>query len=876
MGVDFGDLDRDGHDDIVVVDMLAREPRKRMTQLVRDRPTLLESEQIDMRPQYNRNTLFFGRADGSFVEAAFMAGVAATDWTWSPIFMDVDLDGYEDLLVTNGFEFDVMDQDSQDEIKNSRRRFTDAQLKRSMQFRPRFRTRNAAFRNRGDGMFEPASQQWGFDHEGVSFGMAQGDLDNDGDLDLVVNNLNEEVSLYRNDATASRVVVRLKGLATNTEGVGARIKLVGGSMAQSQEMICGGRYLSGDQAIRVFAADPDSKTPMRLEVRWRNGSQSTVTGVLTNRIYEISQSASTGRVEVASVSRPEPMFADVSSLISHTHSEEMFDDWGRQPTLPRRLSRLGPGVSWYDLDGDGWEDLIVTAGRGGRLAAYHNEQGRSFRKLEGAPVAPGGQGAVLGWSDGQGNSSLLVTTANYEMNPERESEITAYSPANLATPQRLPAGLASPGPLAAADIDGDGDLDLFVGGRFRPGRYPEPVSSTIWLNEGGKLVASRSLSEPFKSIGMVSGATFADLDGDGAADLALATEWGPVRVFLNRQGHFEEMTAQWGLAGLTGWWTSVVAGDFDGDGRMDLACGNWGRNTVYELYRPTTFRLFYGDWNNDGVVRMIESWRSGTNWFPVHDRTWLAHGFPELSVQFPTHQAFGVATVRDILGPVYDKSFFLESSELSSMVFLNRGGRFEAVTLPKEAQLAPVFSMNVGDVDGDGIEDLFLSQNFFGTACDISRDDAGRGLWLKGKGDGTFTAMDASVTGIQVLGEQRGAALADFNHDGRVDLAVSQNNAATKLYVNRTAKQGLRVGLDGPSANPNGVGSQIRVLYAGDRKGPCRTVQSGSGYWSQDAATQVLGLNEAPVALWIRWPGGKEQVVSIKDQEWECRIKFEK
>lgn len=885
MAIDFADVDRDGHDDFIVLDMLAREHEMRMTQLFKDAPDPQDRERIEARPRFGRNMLFFGRPDGSYAEAAFMAGVAATDWSWCPVFVDVDLDGYEDLLITNGFEFDVLDQDSQDGLRNPQKRLTQDQLRRSNQFRPHARTQNAAFQNRGDGSFVPMSHEWGFNQTGVSYGMALGDLDNDGDMDVVVNNLNVVSSLYRNDAAAGRIAVRLKGLAPNTQGIGARIKLVGGPVTQSQEMICGGRYLSGDQAMRCFAVAADSGKSMRLEITWRSGDQSIVTNLQANRLYEVDQAQAVRSVVTTAKPPEEPFFADVSSLLGHMHAENPFEDWERQPLLPRRLSRLGPAMSWYDVDGDGWEDLTVTASRAGKPAVFLNNQGQSFRRLEGLPPAAADQSAVLGWSGSRGNREMIIAVSNYELQSDQESQISIYSPTNWATPRYWPAGKSSIGPIAAADIEGDGDLDLFVGGRFQPGRYPEPVSSTLWLNEQGKLQPSRSASEPFESLGLVSGAAFSDLDGDGFPDLALAVEWGPIRVFRNNKGHFEDVTARWGFAGRTGWWTGITAGDFDGDGRLDLAVGNWGRNSMYELHRPVgpleggvpnaRLRLVYGDWDGDGTLEMLEAWQRGEDWLPVRSRFWLASASPALAVQFPTHRAFGKATVEQILGPNHANAKSLEANELASGIFLNRGSRFDWVPLPREAQMAPVFSVNVGDFDGDGMEDLFLTQNFFGTPSDYTRDDGGRGLWLRGSGQGTFLAADASITGIQVYGEQRSAALADFNHDGRVDLVVSQNNSTTKLYVNRRAKQGLRVVLSGSPANPEAVGAQLRVRYAGDRLGPCRTVQAGSGYRAQDGAVQVLGLAQPPVGLWVRWPGGKEQTFSIRDQEATVRLAFE-
>ena len=869
MGIDFADINRDGWDDFIVVDMLARNPRKRLTQLVHDGPDPVAVELVRESPSYNRNTLFWGRPDGTFAETAFMAGVAASDWSWCPIFLDVDLDGYEDLLISNGFGLDVMDQDSNDRIRTTK--LTPDQQRRVRLMHPGFATENAAFRNRRDGTFEPMSHEWGFHQEGISYGMAMADLDNDGDLDLVVNNLNMAASLYRNDAGAGRIQVRLRGDAPNTQGIGAKIQLVGGALTQSQEMICGGRYLSGDQAIRTFAADPDGTKPMRLEIRWRNGALSLIEGVQSNRIYEVYQSNSVVRPPVARTTSP-PLFVDVSPLAGHSHVDEPFDEAGLQPMLPRRLSRRGPGIAWYDYDGDGWEDLIVAGGRGGRLAIYRNEGGKSFRKMEESTASPIDQGAVVGWPDGLGQRHLLAAVSSYGPTPGAESQVAIYSGTNTFERQVLPAGKASLGPLVMADIDGDGDLDLFVGGRFLPGRYPEPVSSTIWINDHGKFVPDAALSRPFHDLGMVSGATFTDIDGDGRPDLALAMEWGPVRIFHNLGGHFEEETAGRGLAPLTGWWTSVTTGDFDGDGRLDLACGNWGRNSSYELYNPSPLRVYYGNWIGDGVIQLMECWRNGDAWAPVRDRTWLSRGMPLWSERFPTHQSFSEATVNAILGTAHEKSAYHEANLLDSLVLLNRGSNYVALPLPRAAQLTPVFSINVGDADGDGRDDLFVAQNFYGAFADMSREDSGQGLWLRGVGDGTFTALDSVGSGILIMGEQRGAALTDFNHDGRVDLVVSQNNGPTRLYLNQGAKPGLRVILRGPPGNPEMIGAKMRVIYAGGKRGPCRLVQAGSGYWSQDGSTQVLGLAEPAIGLWIQWPGGREQTVPVAENTAEVRV----
>jgi enediyne biosynthesis protein E4 len=894
MAVDVADLNRDGLDDIFVADMLSLRHSRRMMQLAATDPYLSKPGVFDDRPQYDRNTLHLNRGDGTYAEVAHYARLEASEWTWSVIFIDVDLDGYEDLLCSTGHMFDTQDLDAEARIRAMGPWRRDLIPQKLLQF-PRLQMPKVALHNGRNLTFEEVGTAWGFDHSGVSHGMALADLDHDGDLDVVVNNLNAAAGIYRNESGAPRVAVRLKGRPPNTRGIGAKIWLHGGAVSmQSQEMICGGRYLSSDDSIRVFAAG-NLTNEMRVEVKWRSGKRSAINGVRANRIYQIDEASATESSKLQAPSSREapitdhqipntssgsrttnhesrttnspPVFEDASGLIQHVHHEEPYDDFERQPLLPKKLSQLGPGVAWHDLDGDGWEDLVIGTGKGGTIAAYRNDgRGGFVRMTNGvfAEVVTRDETAILGWNKTPGQPVILAGSANYEDGMAAGSCVRQYDPAGKTVDDGLPGQESSTGPIALGDVDGDGDLDLFVGGRVVPGKYPQSATSLLFRGRQGEWELDRENTRRLAQIGLVSGAVWGDLDGDAYPELILACEWGPIRVFHNDRGQLTQVTEELGLDRYVGWWNGVTVGDFDGDGRLDVVAGNWGLNSKYRASRERPRKIYYGDLGDNGTVDIAEAYYDAGMRVEVPERDLNALGaaLPFVREKFSTYAAYGQASLKDIYGDKLKRVAVVEANTVATTIFLNRGDHFEARPLPFEAQLAPAFAVCVGDMDGDGNEDVFLSQNFFAVNPGSSRCDAGRGLWLNGDGRGNLRPVAGQESGVKVYGDQRGAALCDYDGDGRVDLVVTQNGAETKLFHNVRAKPGLRLKLKGPSGNPHGIGAQLR-LVCGQWHGPVREIHAGSGYWSQDSAVQVMSAREPPTQLQVRWPGGKASTHSV-------------
>lgn len=780
MAVDGADIDRDGDTDLFVTEMLSRSHERRLRQVGNPPPIIATTGEIEVRPQVMHNTLLLARTTPGptwpleYAEAAHAYDVHASEWSWSALFLDVDLDGWDDLLISTGHRYDAMDMDAQNSM--SGRRSGDRWTEELLDF-PRLDLKNVAFRNEGGVRFAEMEDGWGIGGMAdVTHGMALGDLDGDGDLDLVANRLNAPAAVFQNDSDAPRIAVRLKGQDGNPYGIGARLVLTTPDGSQTRDMLAGGQYLSGSEPLVVFAATADSA---RLDVRWPTG-RSTALTVHANRLYEVTEHDRPVGAGAADFP-PAPLYEH--QRIGFTHGEALFEDRSRQALLTRRLSQEGPYVAAGDFSGDGAPDIVIGTGGGGRPGIFLNDGGTLGTVDQAAYRVNGQDWAGVAISQGL----ILAAISGYEAGVNSRLDQYEVREGELIDRGEYDLGSGSPGPVAVADVNGDGVEEVFVGMRFLPDRYPESVPSPILKRtDTGWSELTRLPSA------LVTGAEFADADGDGDQDLAVSTEWGTVKLYENDgAGAFTDVSAAWGLEDAVGLWRSATWADLNNDGLLDLISGNWGWNSPWgrvgdpesEARGP---RLYWGDFDRNGSLDPVEvEYAPGLgDWGPTSRITDLVRGLRYVTRRVPNAAEYGQMTLSEILGPVADGASFAEANQLGHMVWLNRGGRFEGQLLPDAAQHAPVSAIAVTDVDGDGVPDLVLSQNFFPVLPeDATRQDAGHGLILLGQGDGTFVD---SGHGLGVYGDGRGLLATDLDGDGTDELVATQN--AREAFVFRRAR----------------------------------------------------------------------------------------
>lgn len=856
MGIDFSDINRDGRIDFFVTEMLSNSHQRRLRQY----SEILDP--IDGRPQNNKNSLYLNRGDDTFAEISHYANVTATEWSWATNFLDIDLDGYEDIIIATGYGYDYQDIDTQ--FRLNRQSMQNRAGGNDVVSYPPLPLKNIMLKNNQDLSFSDKSEAWGFTEEDISLGVAIADLDNDGDPDVVMNRFNEVAAVYRNNSTKDRIAVRLNGIGNNRDAIGAIIELEGfAEISQSKEIAAGGSYVSGSDYQVFFAAAEG--TNHTLTVSWPGGDQiTTIESVRANRIYEIYQSeASFLDKQDTNELVSDPMFSDVSGKLNHTHHEDSYNDFNVQPLLPIQLSRLGPGISWIDVDGDFDDDLIVASGKGGSLSVFENDGNGNFnqKKVESlSDIAPGDQTSVIGWSVSD-TLHLVVGSSNFEQGDAGAPSAFHYTlkDGELIDQKSIQGILSTTGTMAAADYTGDGKMELFIGGRFKPGRYPEDASSRLFaLNSNGEFEVDRRNSQKLLDVGLITGAVFTDFDGDGDPDLLLSREWDHLLLFENRNGVFYDITSEVGLDSYKGWWNGIATGDFNNDGRPDIIATNIGQNSTYQLTGSHPLKMYYEDFNRDGKIDIVDTYyEEGLDGYVPRRKLYEFNSIRLIGQYIESHEEYAQSTVDDIFGKNFDIVSHKELSTLSHTIFLNGEEGFKAQPLPKEAQLSAAFHPQVADFDNDGNEDLFLSQNLFSVYRTMPRIDAGRGLLLKGDGQGAFEAIPGHESGIKIYGEQRGAATGDFNNDGKIDIAVTQNKDVTKLFQNNSDKSGVKIRLVGPPENKNAVGSKIRVIYSDGTKGPAREIQAGSGYWSQSSFSQVFGFSKEIDQIEIIWYNGK-------------------
>ncbi|HEY8833463.1 MAG TPA: VCBS repeat-containing protein, partial [Gemmatimonadaceae bacterium] len=787
MGVDAADFNNDGRPDIITLDMLPEREDILKTSASTESFNLYNMQlQAGYRPQFARNNLQLNRGMGKFSEIGFLSGVFATDWSWSPLFADLDNDGWKDLYITNGIyrrpnDMDYINYVGNEAIQAALARGDSDATMSVLRHMPQVPLANYAFRNNGDLTFTNVAEEWGLAQPGFSNGAAYVDLNNSGSLDLVVNNINAPASIYRNHSREINknhfLTVRLQGSGANTAGIGARVELRQNGAMQVLEQEPTRGFLSSVDPRLHFGLGTSNRVDS-LTVIWPNRRSQTVTNLTGDTTITLSQKNATQTYlypERASGQRrrtgaAQPLFSDVTARtgVDFKHEENTFFDYNREPLMPHLLSTEGPALAVGDVNGDGLDDFYVGGAKWQPGKLFVQQANGTFRATNQPALAADSLDedidAIFFDANGDGFQDLLVVSGGNEFWGNEDALRPrlylndghgVFQRAKTALPDIFENGSC----VVASDFNGDGAIDLFVGSRVVARSYGLIPRSHLLQNDGHGHFTDVTLEKApqLSEAGMVSSAAWTDYDHDGKLDLVVVGEWMPVRVFHQENGKFVDRTKEAGLSDTNGWWNSVNAVDLRGTGRQDLVLGNLGLNSYLRASRKGPARLYVNDFSHTGGLEQILTFYKNGVSYPLAGRDELVSAIPSLKSKYPSYKDFGASRIEDIVPAEDLKSATVrEAYTFASSVALNNGnGTFTVRQLPTEAQFAPIYATLAQDFDGDGHVDLLVGGNFFGVPPVLGRYDASYGLLMWGRGDGKFEAVDMEPSGVDIEGQVR-------------------------------------------------------------------------------------------------------------------------
>ncbi len=799
MGADIADINNDGLNDIIALDMMPDDNLRQKTMFSTigyDRFMLFRNK--GYQDQYIRNVLQINNGNHTYSDIGYLAGIYATDWSWSTLIADFDSDGHRDVFIGNGYRKDITDQDFITYSRESAMFGTDktrlANAVEAVEALPGVRKPNYLFKNNGDLTFTDQAATWGLDQPSYSNGAAYVDLDNDGDLDLVTNNINDEAFIYKNrlidiDKKENNFLrLKLVGEAGNLQGYGAKIWVYQGAKLLYAEHQTLRGYKSTVEDAEHFGFGSTSDNVDSIRVTWLGGKTQVLKEIPVNQLLTVYQKDAAGELvaNVSSLSIFQEVHNDLN--IRYRHGEKDFIDFqAGQLLLPHKHSQGGPGITVGDIDGDGLEDFIVGGSASRSAKIFRQQKNGSFRVDSLSAKSAEDMGLLLFDADGDNDLDLYAVSGSSEF--ENSSEIFQdrfYRNVGGGQLQldasALPKIVSSGSCVVANDFDKDGDLDLFVGGRIVPLRYPETPESYLLVNDGKGNFENRTahLSAELSKVGMVSAALWTDVNNDQWVDLAVVGEWIPLTFFVNENG---KAFRQLQIPETSGWWNSINAGDFDNDGDMDYVAGNLGLNSVYRASVAEPVCVYAKDFDDNGSMDAIMCRYIQGKEHPVHPRETLTGQISKLRGVAQRYADYGRMGITDLFSqPILDDALILKSTLMASVYIENKGSEnFVIRHLPVEAQFAPIYGILVTDVNDDGNLDILSIGNSYASETLNGFYDAGIGNYLQGDGAGNFKSATVRESGFFVDGDAK--ALAKLTLSGGDQLFIAtQNRDSIKVF----------------------------------------------------------------------------------------------